>query len=325
MRRIFVTAALVISMLLLSSCNSSDGLLDEYKQMLESVAQEEQSDPQERFADKVFVVIPEKSSAELSLKARELVEEIVNRTDVPTILKYDNESLYPTDSDLVIFIGNTKYLASEENVKPLEHNDYVCRWYNGEIVLGGRHDEATAKAIDRFVTQILHGASSKCLMQENAGFELFTEYNVSKVMLNGYDLYDYTFVYSASNAFFEKEYAELLRDFITKKSGYFLNVIPDTELDGSVGKTISLNGSSKLTGFSLELKDNDIFIKASDRYAFSTVCLGFMEALFENEVNKEVTAVISSFDSNASSKHIGVSRAFSVYNGEDTLNYIADL
>ena len=314
MKRIAMLIFAVTVCILLPSlvcCSSGAGALDEYKQMLESMSDESGEAANETFADKVYLIISENCSGELSLSAKSLADAIKEKTKVDTVLKYDNESISLGQRDLVILLGATNYLSSQEAIKPLRYDDYVCQWDGDAIVLGGRHDEATVKAIERFTSEVLHGASSACLMNKNSGFAKMTKYKFSDVTLNGFDLYDYTFVYPEDNAGGEKEYIEILRNYIVKKSGYYLNVITDKELDGTVGKIISFERNSKMSGASVTLDGKSLYVKASDGYEFSVITADIAQKLFSG-IQGAIDAEISSYVRSCEGRTINVCRAFSV-------------
>ena len=50
-----------------------------------------ESEPYEPYASKVYVIISQNASAELSTRARALADLITEKTKVQTVLKYDNE------------------------------------------------------------------------------------------------------------------------------------------------------------------------------------------------------------------------------------------
>ena len=319
---IFITLALCALLLLCSSCASNEGALDEYKEILDSLSQSEQQS-NEAFADKVYVIIPEDCSGELSLKARELANAIIEKTGVSSLVKYDNEDISLGDDDLALLLGATKYIASQEAIKPLRRGDYVCRWDGGELILGGRHDDATVAAIEKFISDVLHGASRANLMSENASFEQKSIYEFSDVTLNGFDLYDYTFVYAGNDNGDEKKYLEALREYIVKRSGYFLKMISEDELDDKVGKIISFKKDTKMRGASIELLDKDLYIKAAGEYELGVVTAKIADELLSGSDGVS-DASIDSCTLDCGIVELDLCRAFSVCPDEPDMDFLTE-
>lgn len=291
---IFALTVAIFAILFLVSCSSEeDNGLSEYQQLLESVSQSDTEKKPEAFAKKVYVIIPKSCSAELSLKAAELADAIEAKTGVYALVKYDNEEIKVLDDELTLLLGNTQRLESREAVKPLRYEDYVCRWDKGSVILGGRHDEATIMAVGEFMDKILHGASNVCLMSEGAHFEHIVDRDISSVTLNGYDLYDYTLVYSESNSFGERKMAELLREYTVNKSGYMLNIIPDSKVDSNMGKTVFVSGLADISGAEVRRAEKNIVICGAGEYELSAAVAEFADRLFENVIDGKATATVT--------------------------------
>ncbi len=309
---VLILLVATVAILFLASCSSeNDNGLSEYNQLLESVSQSDDKEEPEPFAEKVYIIIPRSCSGELSLKAHELADAIKEKTGVYALVKYDNEDISVNDDELTVLLGNTERLESREAIKPLRYEDYVCRWDKGSIILGGRHDEATIKAVDRFMDEILHGASNACLMSEGAYFENIVQRDISSVTLNGYDLYDYTLVYSKENFFGEKEMAELLRAYAVSKSGYMLDIIPDTRVDSNTGKIISVSGLSDTDGAAIRNQEKNIIVSGAGQYELSASVARFAEKLFEDVIDGKANAIVSDINIPCEGKSLKICYAVS--------------
>lgn len=254
--------------------------LSEYEELLESISTDATEPPPEPFAERVYVVISETCSGELSAKAGELSSAISEKTGISAMVKYDNEEIKEYKGDLYILLGNTDSTISKEAIKPLRYGDYVCRWDRDLIVLGGRHDEATVSAVDEFISTVLHGASYTSLMSEDAHFENITEYDVSSVTLNGYDLYDFTLVYGTDGV--EREIAETLRRYIVQKSGYHMNMMPSSSVNGTVGKTVTVSLATDGRAAAVVLDGLNVSVYGGDKYGLSVAAASFIDMLFES-------------------------------------------
>lgn len=285
MKRLCYLLVLVLLLAgLLIACSKADNSgIDEFEQILQSMndptKKEEKEEP---FAQKVYVIIPEKASGELSAKANELAQKIYEKTQVEAVVKYDNEQIVVGGKTLEILVGYTKSIISRDAMKSLRVEDYICKWDMGSIVLGGRYDAATIKAVDEFIEKVLHSATELSLMNENVKIEHKIPYEISNVELNGYDLYDYTLVYTdGENG--EREKTEILRDYIAKKSGYLLNVVEKKNYNSSVGKAIWLYCDLTAAEAFMRPEDYGVSLFAPDAYSLSGVIARFADMLLTAE------------------------------------------
>jgi hypothetical protein len=226
------------------------------------------------FADRVYVIIPSGCAGELSLKARELADGIEAKTGILTSLKYDNELVIVPQNSCEILIGNTNRLISDNALDVLRNGEYLCRWEDGAVVICGRSDASTIVAVDRFITEILPISSKYSLMPDEAHFENMKEYEIKRITLDGYDLYDYAITYPEDGTHGEKNAAFVIRDFISEKSGYFLDVISEKNIIAGVGKIISLRKGEENSICRIE---NGIAISGVDTYSIWLSAKKFMD------------------------------------------------
>ena len=238
------------------------------------------------FADHLYVVIPKDCSAELSLRAREFSERLSDKTGIASTLKYDNELTSAPGGSCEILIGHTDRLASKNAIDVLRTDDYICRWDNGAIVICGRSDSSIFKAIDKFLSDVLPGASKYSLMSPDAHFENITEYDISSITLNGYDLYDYVISYSEDDGELVFEQADILRSVINRKSGYLLELIEEKELTDEHGKRLILSideGAAEI-----QTVGSDVVISAGDAYSLSFCVADFLKSIVSPDDKKIV-------------------------------------
>ena len=313
-----------VAIIFISSCaKRTDDGMDMYRKLLESISKgKAENISEESFAQKVYIIIPKACSGELSAKAQELAVAITEKTGVYAIVKYDNEDIRVQDGELTMLLGNTDRLESKEATKLLRYEDYICKWDRFSIVLGGRYDQATINAIDVFMESVLHGASRASLMNADAHFENILDYDVSAVTVNGYDLYDYTLVYSEKNALNEREKAEVLRRYIVAKSGYMLNVMSDAEVDNNTGKIISVCGKTGTEVAGISVEENNIFISGKGEYELSVAISKFAEKLFGSITDGNAVLSIGDTSFSCSSKELKIGYAFSRCAEEYSLDFI---
>ena len=244
--KLFSCLALALcAFICLSSCAKSGSNLDEVFSQLEIASDDESETESEAIVEHIYVIIPDGCSGELSLKARELADKIKEKTGLLTSLKYDNELKRAPDGSCEILLGNTDRLASKNAIDVLRKDEYLCHWDNGAIVICGRSDSATIVAVEKFMSEILPSATKYSIMHSGAHLEYKCEYDIKDITLNGYDLYDYTLIYPASNKYFEKDMAIMLRDAINARSGYFLDVISDEEITDKTVRVLSVSAQQK--------------------------------------------------------------------------------
>ena len=261
------------------------------------------------FTEHIYVIIPNGCSGELSLKARELTDAIEQRTGIFTSLKYDNELTVIPQNSCEILLGGTNRLVSDNALDVLRDGEYLCRWDDGALVICGRSDTSTIAAIEKFISDILPIASKYSLMPNEAHFEFMTEYDVKQIILNGYDLYDYVLTYSdlGNDAHIaeKKNAAIVIRDIINRKSGYFLDIIPQSLITSKEQKFIILSDSDDEN--SIAPTENGILLSGIDLYGLWSVVKQFINDISDNEnqgiinlkydVKKELDFVDTSFES----------------------------
>ena len=323
MRRTLVTiAAVALSILLvagLAACGRSGGGLDDFKQLL-SDAQATDSLP--AFAERVYLVLPEKCGAEVSAGADELKTAINGKTGVDTMIKYDNEELLYPEGTLVIYVGYTDNAHSREVLHDLKADMYVCRWDIDSIVIGGRSEKATVEALAVFTERVQVTSTRECLFVKDQSIASKTEHTVESATLNGYDLYDYTIAYGESDT--ARDMARDLRDYLALRLGYYLNLIPMSKIDEAVGKCIVIDLGSTADGASLACRDRDVLLSGGTDYELSCAVAELAER-FAPSGNSAAASVGELERVACSRESIVVSIASLENGGVKNIDQIADL
>ena len=298
MKRLLILVLAILLCLAFVGCNkrTSDGL-DEFEQLLN----EEESESEVAFAERVYMIIPQNCSAELSAKALEIAGKITEKTGVPVSVKYDNESTVSQGNNLEILVGSTNKLHSKEVLESLKVGEYVCCWDRGVIIIGGRYEESTLEALDEFAEKVLPGASYASLMGENVNLKKTVEYEIGSITLNGYDLYDFTIMYRAENENREKDIALVLRDYLAKQSGYMLDVISADERNNTTGKVIAVGNAfgeneswEKYNAVVKTLEGNDILVNGNGSYGVSAAAAEFINKISSSVKDKNGNATFPS-------------------------------
>lgn len=303
-----------------ASCKKDDGM-DKFEQLIISTGGE--NEESEKFADMIRMIIPEKCSAELATRSQKLASKIEEKTQIRTIVAYDNTVYTGSYRVLEIFVGNTSYGISKDNLSAMRCDDYICRYDRNSVVIGGVTEEATLAALDRFENEILPGASSSSLMSEYAHFEKKGEYLLNSLTLNGYNIYDYTFVCENSGS--QKRIATALRDYIKHYSGYTLDIVVGDGSDiNETGKCISFSVDSGFSTAVLQKNGNDVIVTARNTYELSAAAARLAEILLENREGEDSYAVLE-FEKIDAKHEIDFSLGFADNENYNDLNYALKL
>lgn len=281
-RAIALVFAFLLIAFLVSCSNKKSNVESVFREMVIETEETEPMVTQEYFTEHIYVIIPRSCSGELSLKAQELADKLKEKIGLPVTLKYDNELVAPPSNSCEILLGDTDRLASQNAMSILKSEDYLCRWDNGAIVICGRGEGATIEAIDKFLTDILPITSKYSIMPREAHFERIEKYDASSIILNGYDLYDYTITYRKGDGELACEIAGMLRDIINKKSGYLLETLEYDSLDKSAGKLIELIIDEKSEIAYTKTVEENLVLSAIDNYSLSMLASQFVARIFDN-------------------------------------------
>lgn len=285
-RFVLICVCLCVAFLFFS-CNKNTTDLSDFEQI--TFDNEKSATP---FADIVYLTVPDSSSGELVSRAEGLAKNITAQTGVGAIVKYDSQPVSLGSESLRILLGNTSDIISAEALKGFRKDDYICRYERGAIVIGGVSETATIAAIDRFEKDILPSSSNGFFMSEDAHFENFGEYELNSLVVNGFNIYEFTIAYGTVGV--QSDIASVLGEYISSKSGYVLNVKGYGELDGSAAKIIYLHLDAEIDKNTaiIERKDNDFEIRASDSYALSGAVANFVSMIFPEDVGADISVTV---------------------------------
>ena len=274
---IFLSLVLIIS--ILSSCAvDNSAMLDE---LMDAVSEIE-DDEQYRYS----IIIPSNASQTLTGYAETLVSEISDRTGTDATIKYDGVKYQKDEEEIKIYFGYSATDIAIGTMRYFRENDYFCGSVGDVYLIGGKTDDATSAALERFLSDILPSMESENIMDVRKSISFKGEYEIKRSYLNGYSLDKYCIVYEEDTG---KTEADLLSRIIRERSGYFLDVCSEEDFTNNYsGMAIYL--SSDLEKYGHVLSDtgyiinnsNGIVILSDDKYrrlsAIDTLC----NLLFEN-------------------------------------------
>ncbi len=236
----------VFLMFALPSCAERLGQ-NTYEQIFSNINNDDGGNPS---VDKYIIVLPSDCSSEIYSAAERLSDKIAENTETDTKIVYDYQSGDREKDEREILVGNTSRKESADYLKTFKINDFGYAYRNGVILIGGISESATISAIDKFISSVTVYADREILMNQDAEFFHSEEYEVGKVTLCGFELWDYSIVYPKGDTEASRAACEL-RDSIAERAGYYLSVKSDKECVGDeraicIGST-ALNNTADVT------------------------------------------------------------------------------
>ena len=172
------------------------------------------------------IVISTTCSSEIFNAAQELRERLSKQTGVSCEVVYDKEQITQAKDIFEILLGNTNRATSQKAMKDFRENDYLCQIHDDVLILGGRSDEATLTALNRFYKDLLEHATSSAILPNEAGFLFRAEYLISKITIGGFDLAQFDIVYENDASEPMIFLAKTLQTKIAQEGNYFLDLQP---------------------------------------------------------------------------------------------------
>lgn len=228
-KRILSLLCLLCLIFALPSCRTDTDLLP-----LHSLSNNEGEDPGDPIAEYYTLVLPADAGEQLAARAKELAVAITEKTSVFSEVVYDNETIPKRENARLILLGYTNHSLSSLHLSALKRDDYVCTLDDTTLILGGKSDEATLAAIERFYREVLPYADAEILINNDRFFTVRETYAIESVTLNGYSLADYTLVYPSGNKKGEKQIAYALRKAIADRCGFYPEIISGKKLENPV-------------------------------------------------------------------------------------------
>ncbi len=243
---------------------------------------------------KYSLVRSEDASDELISAASDLYKELRN---ISTAIKFKDD-YFREDlpeyamGEYEILVGATNRPESAEFIQTLRTKDYGYTMLDGKIVIAGATDEYTAKAVKKFLSDIVNGDTSDGIFySEEENFFENGSYPLDSLTIAGVPVQDYAIVYPESGENSERLCAESLTSSIAEVTGYLLNPVPDSAV--SDGPMI-LVGMTAHTPAYPNMADDESYIGVSG----TTVQLGGNSATALLNAVGELTAMFEPKEKN---------------------------
>ena len=255
-------------------------------------------DEEAHVVEQYYIVVPDNSSACIWETAQRLAQKLTQQIDKEIECVYEHEASSAQKETFFLFLGWIRSVdVSDRLMKNLRKDDYLCRSVESGICLGGKSDEATRTAVERFCEEILPAATASALMHPDGGFSYVSDaYAVDSVRLNGFDLHSYCLVYpnDASSELLALVYA--MRDEIADISGYWLDIRSEKKI-GEQEKGIRIGTDvppqAGMSGYLLPVEQG-ILLTGWDFFGISVAARSFCSLLLregETEIGMDVTEI----------------------------------
>ncbi len=226
---------------------------------------------------------------EVVKSVQELRDTVEKRSGVK--LELSTDWLKPGDRapEKEILVGDTNREESLEVKKTLREKDYAIEVVGSKLVIIGGNDEATAKAVEKFIT--LYFAKEQKSLVLNGGYRYQKRYDYPAVgmEINGTPVLDFKIVYAQN---YEGS-AKSLASYILEKSGFAIEALPESseksEHEIYVGNAVRQE-SADLSGneYRVYFKDGRLFFAGSDPFYCSYAVRAFAEDVFAKSGEKLV-------------------------------------
>ncbi|MBE6689778.1 MAG: hypothetical protein E7590_00645 [Ruminococcaceae bacterium] len=221
-----------------------------------------------------YVIVRDyKASNAILAAVNEVVESIKANIGADVIIKECFSDLENEPLDVVtakeILIGNTNRPESAEAVKGMRSKDYTISMHGEKLVIAGGGEAGTLTAITKFMNDIVaeqgdrfavrSGEFQNLVMNEKTTFNYVGTYSYSQASLGGISINSFNMIYP-KNSDDCKNFANELSAYISRETGYDLNVYKDTRYtccyEILIGETLRTE-----EGLMDSLADDEYYIK----------------------------------------------------------------
>lgn len=331
-KSLIIIALMLITATLLSSCVPNT---DSYEYLFAAGRDEIEEPPIE--IDTFIIVLPADASGSVYDAIVSLAQKIKENTLSDTKIMYDYEKIQLKANDMLILVGRTTFYESQSFLQDFRKEDFGYTCFDRTILICGACEESLLSAIERFRKNIVAYADSELFISNGTEYIFRAEYDIKKIDLNGYQLYNYSLVYpnGDTTAFAAASY---FREILAENTGYYLDIRSDsqisknaraicigkTKLDTTVSDSIG-KGASLITEY-----PNGISVISDNLYTTKHALNSLLDLLCTTDASSEANVQISSFTPNISKfdeitiTDISPASLSSKDNLRDTANIIRD-
>ena len=194
------------------------------------------------------VVIPEDCGEEIQTQANQLCSDIKAAIGKAPTLKSDLviEGLAESyESEYEILFGKVDRKEVKSFYKDVKTSDHGYALVGKKIIIAGYDYKMLKSSIYDFRKEVLNSTES-VLLRDGDNKIVKGVYDFDTIMLNGTSINKYTIVYPSRSTAEENSFATRLRDWISEKTGYLL----DVSVDKNIEKTdfeIEIGNTNRIT------------------------------------------------------------------------------
>lgn len=191
------------------------------------------------------IIRPEDCSEEIVQAGIALRQTVKSSLDIELALKSDLHSeTVPAlrIGEFEILLGNCDRDETRAFMADLKKNDFGYAMIGKKLVICGGSDDATEKALDRFINDIVNKQNGALFFDGTVSCFVEGEYEIDTFTLQGTDINEYSIVYKNKNEKSEA-LAQMISDRIAESCGYILPVKSDKE--SSSGKEILVGTTNR--------------------------------------------------------------------------------
>lgn len=175
------------------------------------------------------IIVSANISTSLSNAVSEFREKLYQKTKIN--LEFGDDYIIPiagiVERDCEILIGSTNRQATKDVQGTLKYDDYVIRAVDQKLVILGGSDEATIKAVQKFISDCMGQASEgNFKFAKTSSIDSFYNYRIDNLTVNGNEISEYKIVYPYGDEVLQV-FAESFRTNIRSSCGHIIEVIPD--------------------------------------------------------------------------------------------------
>lgn len=178
-----------------------------------------------------YVADPDDVTFEAVKRLRDKIKEYTGVT--PAIKPDHSNAINPADHDSYeILFGETNYEESKQVLSGINYGDYAISTVGNKIVVAFYSGEEAARVVSYIVSNMLKAKDEQgSLKLEITDYTYIAKRNIDKVDINGTDLKEYSIVYSTVGVTddYNLANAHVIRDAFSRKAGYTLPIVKDTE------------------------------------------------------------------------------------------------
>ena len=200
------------------------------------------------------VIVPEGCSDAIQVQANSLCNELKLVTGVTPDMKDDFVNDTIKEDEYEILIGKVNRKEAKELFKDVKLYDTGYALVGKKIIIVGYTDQSIKNSIYKFKNEVL-SSSENVILRESDDKIARGSYDFDTLLLNGTNINEYKIVYPRKSNADENTYASVLKDWITEKTGYVIDVVVDNKSEKSEFE-INLGSTNRVTDDMLAEKNN---------------------------------------------------------------------